>query len=113
MKRVNVRDIKEVHPDGTQGVDFKPLLAKNVNAPNFYLRVFDVSPGGHTFDHSHPWEHEMYVVEGRGKIVLASGEETIRDGDAILLEPNEKHVVVNDSNKLLRLVCVVPKPDDD
>ena len=104
--------MQATHPEGTDGVDFRPLLAKNVSAPNFYLRVFDVSPGGHTFDHSHAWEHEMYVAKGEGKIVLQSGEERIREGDAILLEPNEKHSIVNDSRRILRLVCVIPKPAD-
>ncbi len=113
MKKVSLRDIAPEHPSGTEGVDFRALLAKNANAPNFYLRIFDVSPGGHTFDHSHSWEHEMYVVKGRGKIVLEPGKEEIREGDAILLEPDEKHMVVNDSRSLLRLVCVVPKPKGD
>ncbi len=108
-----MKDVEGTHPEGTKGVDFKPLLAKNVKAPNFYLRIFDVSPGGHTFDHSHPWEHEMFVVRGRGKIVVSSGEEAISEGDAILLEPNEKHLIVNDSPSLLRLVCVVPRPESD
>jgi quercetin dioxygenase-like cupin family protein len=113
MKKVNVEDMKGTHPDGTEGVDFKPLLAKNVDPPNFYLRIFDVSPEGHTFDHSHPWEHEMYVVKGRGKIVFGSGDVSIKEGDAILIEPDEKHMVVNDSHSMLRLVCVVPKPESD
>jgi len=113
MKKINVGDMTGTHPEGTEGVDFKPLIAQNVAAPNFYLRVFDVAPGGHTFNHSHPWEHEMYVVQGRGKIVLHSGEESIREGDAILLEPEEKHMIMNSSGFLLRLVCVVPKPDSD
>ena len=113
MKKVSLREMKGTHPEGTVGVDFKPLLAENVSAPNFYLRIFDVRPGGHTFDHAHPWEHEMYVVKGRGKVVLESHEEKIREGDGFLLEPNERHMVVNDSKSLLRLVCVVLKPDTD
>jgi len=113
MKKINVKAMEATHPEGTVKVDFRPLLAKNVDAPNFYLRTFDVFPGGHTFKHSHPWEHEMYVVKGRGKIVLESGEVKIGEGDAILLEPNEKHMVFNDSGTPLRLVCVIPKPQSD
>ncbi len=113
MKKINVKEMKPIHPEGTEGVDFRPLLAKNVAPPNFYLRTFDVAPGGHTFNHSHPWEHEMYVVNGRGKIILESGEQEIKEGDAILLEPAEHHMILNDSKSFLRLVCVVPKPDTD
>ena len=113
MKKISIDDMKGEHPDGTVGVEFRPLIAKNVGPPNFYLRIFDVQPGGHTPDHSHPWEHELYVVKGRGKIVLGSGKENIKEGDALLVEPDEKHMFVNDSKSLLRLVCVVPKPESD
>ena len=113
MKKVSVDGMNAEHPEGTDGVDFRPLIAKNVKAPNFYLRIFDVKPGGHTPDHSHPWEHELFVVKGHGKIILRTGEEGIKEGDALLVEPNEKHMFVNDSNSLLRLVCVVPRPEDD
>jgi len=111
MKKISIRDMKASHPEGTEGVDFRPLLAENVDAPHFYLRIFDIAPGGHTFDHSHPWEHEMYFVKGQGKAVLGSGEEKVVEGDAILIEPGERHMIVNDSAALLRLVCVIPRPE--
>ncbi len=113
MKKISVDDMEASHPEGTVGVDFRPLIAKNVDAPNFYLRIFDVSPGGHTPEHSHPWEHELFVVKGHGKIVLESGKEIIREGDALLVEADERHMFVNDSKSLLRLVCVVPRPEGD
>ena len=113
MKKVSMDDMEAAHPEGTVGVDFRPLISKNVNAPNFYLRIFDVSPEGHTPDHSHPWEHELFVVKGRGKIVLASGKVSIEEGDALLVEPGEKHMFLNDSKGILRLVCVVPKPESE
>ena len=113
MKKVSIEDMKASHPEGTEGVDFRPLIAKNVNAPNFYLRVFDVAPGGHTPGHAHRWEHEMYVVKGKGKVVLGSREVQIKEGDALLIEPDEDHMFVNSSDALLRLICVIPKPDAD
>jgi quercetin dioxygenase-like cupin family protein len=31
-------------------------------------------------------------------------------GDAVFVEPNELHQFVNDSDSLLRMICVVPSP---
>ena len=113
MKKVSIDDIESFHHEGSEGVDFRALLAQNVKAPNFYLRILDIAPGGHTPHHSHHWEHGTFVAKGRGKVVLTDREERIREGDAVLVEPDEKHMFVNDSKSLLRVVCVIPKPESD
>lgn len=110
MKKVSHKDVKGTSPEGTTGVDFRPLLAENVNPPNFFLRVFDIAPGGHTPLHTHTWEHEVFVVSGSGKIVLDRREESITEGDAVFVEPNELHQFVNDSKAGMRMICVIPKP---
>ena len=110
MKKVSREDVKGTSPDGTKGVDFRPLLADNVNPPNFHLRLFDVSPGGNTPKHQHAWEHEVYVVSGQGKISLAAEEVPLREGDAVFVEPNEIHQFVNDGEQVMRMICVVPRP---
>jgi len=113
MKKVNYRDIQGSAPEGTKGVDFKQLIAKNVDAPQFYMRLFDIVPDGHTPRHSHEWEHEIFVVEGSGKVVLQDREEKLIKGDAVFVEPGELHQFVNDGEELFRLICVIPKPSSD
>lgn len=110
MKKVSRKDVKGISMEGTKGVDFRPLLAENVDPPNFYLRVFDISPGGHTPLHKHAWEHEVFIVSGKGKIVLDKREAPLEEGDAVFVEPDEVHQFVNDSGALLRMICVIPKP---
>lgn len=110
MKKVSHADVRGTSPEGTKGVDFRPLLAENVDPPHFYLRVFDISPGGHTPLHTHAWEHEVFVVHGKGKIVLESREERLLEGDAVFVEPNELHQFVNDGKAMMRMICVIPKP---
>jgi len=110
MRKVGLKDVEGTSPEGTKGVIFRQLLAKNVDAPNFYLRLFDVEPGGNTPLHAHDWEHEVFVVSGRGKIVLADSEHTLHEGDAVLVQANETHQFVNDSESLMRMICVIPRP---
>lgn len=105
--------MKGLSPEGTKGVDFRPLLAKNVGARNFYLRHFEISPGGYTPKHAHEWEHEVFVIEGEGKISLKDSDEKLVAGDAVLVEPNELHQFVNTGKSKMRLICVIPKPKDD
>ena len=110
MKKVSHKDVRGSSPEGTEGVDFRPLLAENVDPPNFHLRAFDIAPGGHTPLHTHAWEHEVFVVKGTGKIVLEGRSEPLTEGDAVFVEPSELHQFVNDGNELMRMICVIPKP---
>ena len=112
MRKVNQESIEGASPEGTKGVAFKQLVAEEMGAPNFYMRLFDVAPGGNTPKHSHDWEHEVYVVKGSGKIVLEDTQEPLSEGDAVLVMPNELHQFVNDGASLMRMICVIPKPDD-
>ncbi len=113
MKKVNQRDVPGSSPEGANGVDFKQLIAKGMNAPHFYMRLFDISPGGRTPQHKHAWEHEVFIVEGSGKIMLDGMEERLAPGDAVFVEPEELHQFANDHGVNLRLICVIPKPADD
>jgi quercetin dioxygenase-like cupin family protein len=112
MKKINHKDVKGASPTGTKDIDFKQLIAKNMDAPHFYMRLIDISPGGHTERHAHEWEHEVFVVEGRGKVALKNRDEDIVQGDAVFIEPNEMHQFVNPSTSLLRVICVIPKPPE-
>lgn len=111
MKKVGQDEVEATSPENTKGVLFRKLIAEELGAPNFHMRLFDVAPGGNTPKHTHDWEHEVYVVEGDGMIVLEDREVRLAKGDAVFVEPNELHQFVNDSNSLLRIICVVPRPD--
>ena len=113
MKKVNHKDIKGTTPNGTKDIDFKQLIAKDLDAPHFYMRLIDISPGGHTERHTHEWEHEVFVVEGCGKVALKDREEDIIQGAAVFIEPNEVHQFLNSNDSLLRVICVIPRPVGD
>jgi len=113
MKKINFKDVRATRLDGTKDVEFRPLIAKDMNPPNYYMRLFDISPGGYTPRHSHAWEHEVYVVEGCGAVLIADEKTKLVAGDAVFIEPNDMHQFVNDGNAPLRLICTIPKPVGD
>ncbi len=48
------------------GVVKRDVINADNGAPNLCIRVFEVEPGSSTPPHSHPWEHEVFVLSGRG-----------------------------------------------
>jgi len=110
MHKVNVSTVLDapVTEDGAEGTKIKWLISEKDGAPNFLMRQFTLKPNGYTPYHSHDWEHEVYVLEGHGKVKYEQKEEDIKPGDAILVPPNKKHQFRAGKDEL-KFICLVPK----
>ena len=100
-----------VTTEGAHGVHIRLLIARSEAAPNFYMRQFDVAPGGHTPRHSHHWEHEMYVLAGEGTAETPDGPRPVAAGDCVYVPPGEEHQFRNTGHRVLKLLCLVPKTE--
>ena len=72
-KSQNVRKCS-VEIEGAEGVEVRWLISKDDGAENFAMRMFELGGGGHTPLHTHPHEHEVFVVEGEG-VFVCEGQE--------------------------------------
>lgn len=106
---VNLTPDAQVKEEGANKVTIKWLINDKDGAPTFLMRHFVIEPGGHTPFHIHEWEHEIYVLEGAGKVRYEDREENIGPGDAILIPPNRKHQFEAGSDRQLKFLCMVPK----
>jgi quercetin dioxygenase-like cupin family protein len=94
--------------EGAEGCTVRWLIDETDGAPNFAMRRFEVSPGGHTPRHSHPYEHEVFVLDGSGVVIEGTAEHSLKAGDAVLVKPNEVHQFRNTGDKPLTFLCLVP-----
>jgi len=93
------------------GVLRRVVVGADDGAPRFAMRVFEIGSGSSTPFHSHWWEHEVFVLSGRGMVKGEGGEKTIAEGTVVFVEPDEEHCFTNTGSDLLRLICVIPLPD--
>ena len=90
------------------GVVKREVICADKGAPNFCMRVIEVEPGSATPLHSHPWEHEVFVLSGQG-LVKSEGKETqIAKDSVVFVAPDEQHCFLNAGKKTLRFICVIP-----
>lgn len=110
IRNINETELKPVQMDGVQGATMSVMVGRNDGAPNFAMRQFAVAPGGHTPRHSHDYEHEVFIVSGRGTILLGGKENPIRGGDVIYVPADELHQFKSapDQPEPLRFLCLVP-----
>ena len=98
-----------VEMEGAVGVRMRIAVGEPQGAPNFVMRVFDVEPGGHTPHHGHDFEHEVFVLAGRGTLVEESGGSLLAPGVVAYVPAGAVHQFRADATEGLRFICVVPR----
>ena len=107
---IQVRDFQDAEArPAVEGVTMRMVIGSEQGAPYFNMRVFEVQPGRATPQHSHWWEHEVFVLSGLGVVKTAQGEIPIAHGSTVFVPGNDLHQFRNTGEGLLRFICVVPQ----
>ena len=77
-------------------------------APFYKLRMIEIDPGGNSPDHSHPYEHENFVVEGRGQVKIDGVWHDLRPGDVVLVPADIQHQYRNAGESIFKFLCGIP-----
>ncbi len=106
-------DYREVpaEPAG-EGITVRWMIGRPEGAPNFAMRVIEFAPGAVFARHQHPYEHEIFVLEGEGVAEGLEGEVPMRPGVALYVPPDEPHGYRNTGAGCLRFICVIPHLDE-
>jgi oxalate decarboxylase/phosphoglucose isomerase-like protein (cupin superfamily) len=109
-----LRDFKDIEEEavtlpGIEGVMTKNAFIDHEALPGFNVRLYELSPGGHTTLHWHRQQHIYHVLAGEGEFVGQDEERTpIRAGNVLVVPSLDPHMLVNTSNDQdLRLFDVV------
>lgn len=108
-KKYDEVEKQKILMDQAKGISIRWLIGPDQGAPNFYLRHFEVEPGGHTPYHTHPWEHEVYILEGKGKLNTKDKSLPLEKDCFALVMPEEEHQFENTGDRTLKFLCVIPK----
>ena len=99
VSKLKDKPAREVH-----GAIMREVITADDGAPNFTMRVVEVKPGSTTPSHSHPWEHEVFILSGQAVVKGKQGETKITKDSVIYIAPDEHHCFVNKGNEPLRFV---------
>jgi len=107
IRNINDVPMETIEMEGVKNASMAVMIGRSDGAPNFALRSITVEPGGYTPKHSHDFEHEVYVVEGSGTILLGEKMHDIKAGDVIYVEADLEHQFKAQGGEL-RFLCMVP-----
>lgn len=108
VKKTSDVPAANVTMEGAAGCRVRWLIGEGEQAPNFAMREFEVAPGGHTPKHFHDYEHEVYVLAGRGEVVDGDQRRSLSPGDVVFVAPNDVHQFCNTGSEPMRFLCLIP-----
>ena len=109
----NINNVKKekVEMEGAEKTWIQWLITKKQGAENYAMRLFTIEVNGKIPRHQHPWEHEIFVLEGNGIIGCFDEEKEVKEGDFLYIEPDVPHWYKNNGNKPWKFLCIIPYKD--
>lgn len=77
-------------------------------APVYKLRMIEIEKGGNSPHHSHPYEHENFIVEGNGKVKINDEWFDLKPGDVVFVPPGVQHQYRNAGDTTFKFLCGIP-----
>jgi quercetin dioxygenase-like cupin family protein len=113
---VNFKEREETPIDlaGSKQVMMRWLIGKRTGAKTYAMRYFEIKPGGIIPIHSHPEEHEIFVLDGEAK-VLGDVQGLVAKKDDVVYVPSDlNHGYDNtEGTTSFRFICVIPLLDKE
>ena len=91
-----------------EGAYIRWLIAEEDGAPLFALRTIRMKPGAKVPPHKHPWEHEIYVLRGKGMLWIEDRGYLLERGVFVYIPPNKLHYYYTVGEEELEFVCIIP-----
>ena len=110
MKITSVSQValEKVEMPGAVGCAYRVAVSAKDGAPNFAMRFFEVAAGGNTPLHQHPYEHEVFVMEGQGTVWRDGQAVPLKSGDVLFIPADEQHQFKNVGAGTFKFMCLIP-----
>ncbi len=109
-------DLPLVKPSGEVVYEFVGAPTSLGGAAHHSVAEIVIRPGGCSRPHAHLRSEETYyVLRGEGRLTIDGREHRVQPGDAVWIEPGERHQIVNDRHDDLVFLAVSAPPwsEDD
>ncbi|WP_368506505.1 cupin domain-containing protein [Caloramator sp. CAR-1] len=110
----HIDDVKgiEINNDLVKNAVKKVLITPKEGWEGYVMRVFELSEGGFTPRHTHPWPHINYILEGEGILHVEGKDYEIKKGSFAYVPSNALHQFMNKGKETLKFICIVPEEGD-
>lgn len=100
---------KSPQDPSVKGASMKKIIGSEEGWQDYVMRIVKLEPGGHSFDHEHPWPHINYYIRGKGQLTLEDTQYPVEEGGYSYVPANKRHQWKADEKEGLEFICIVPK----
>ena len=114
-KNQNKTPLEKVDIEGAAGTDIQWLLSVDDSTTVATMRRFVMEPGGNIPEHKHPWEHMIYVLNGKGTITSGGRHVAVEAEELFFIPENETHgySVIEEAESDFIFLCIIPNKGDN
>ncbi|HQN49056.1 MAG TPA: cupin domain-containing protein, partial [Caldisericia bacterium] len=63
---------------------------------------------GYTPKHSHPYEHEVFILNGKGRVFTDNTNKNFEKNYFLYVPPDKEHQFINTGENDLEFLCIIP-----
>ncbi len=110
MKHTDYRDVplEKFVGGGAKDAGVRWLVGEKDGAKKFAMRMIELAPGGHSPNHSHAGEHEVFVWRGKGELMIEGKNYVLEPGITAFVPDGTDHQFRNTGDETLEFICVIP-----
>lgn len=101
--------IHEISAPGYENIVGKVLVSPKEGWEGYVMRVFEVSENGYSGKHSHDYPHIVYILDGKGTLLLDGKEYPLEKESFTFIPPEKEHQLLNCGKDTFKFMCVVPE----
>ncbi|KAL0229958.1 hypothetical protein PCE1_003522 [Barthelona sp. PCE] len=112
IHEVPQKDVVDPTKPGLEGVKIQVLTAGTDDSATMVMRRFELAPGNGIVPlHTHPYEHQVYVISGEGIALNEElGDSPVTAGSVIYTDGTTPHGFKNISEtEPFVFLCMIPK----
>ncbi len=95
------------------GRNSSELMSKSFGSSSTTVRIVEIEPGPSARGpHLHEtFEEVIHVLEGSGLLKTSAGDFILGQGDTVCIPAGMLHQTINDTDSIVRLICLFPVDD--
>ncbi|MCK8059588.1 MULTISPECIES: cupin domain-containing protein [unclassified Fusibacter] len=102
------REAKVINSDTVKNAAMKVLVGAEEGWDNHVMRIIELDEEGYSPEHSHPWPHINYMIEGEGVLMMDGTDNPVKAGSFAYVPAGMHHQFKNAGKGKFRFICIVP-----
>jgi quercetin dioxygenase-like cupin family protein len=109
VSHVDKTPTKSMEMPGVKGAAMQVLIGESQGWSDHVMRIIELDKNGYSPQHTHPWPHINYMIEGQGVLEIDGREYEVRAGSFAFVPADALHQFRNTGSGQFRFICIVPK----